>query len=225
MKYENVVPAVFLSRPNRFIAVVSLDGEEKVVHVKNTGRCRELLIPGSAVLCQRAANPSRKTRFDLICVWKGKRLVNMDSQAPNVAAGEWLASGGLGEIQNLRPETFHGDSRFDFSFTRNGRPCLLEVKGVTLEMDGMCAFPDAPTQRGAKHLQGLRRAVAEGYEAYVLFVIQMADVAYFRPHFETDPAFSAALAEASNAGVRILAYDCAVTETTMTIRNPVEVRL
>lgn len=225
MIYQNMVAGTFLSRPNRFIAKVEIDGREETVHVKNTGRCRELLIPGSAVLCQRAANPSRKTRFDLICVWKGNRLINMDSQAPNVAAGEWLASGGLGEIQNLRPETFHGDSRFDFSFTRNGRPCLLEVKGVTLEMDGMCAFPDAPTQRGAKHLQGLRRAVAEGYEAYVLFVIQMADAAYFRPHFETDPAFAAALAEASNAGVRILAYDCAVTETTMTIRNPVEVRL
>ncbi len=225
MIYQNMVAGTFLSRPNRFIAKVEIDGREETVHVKNTGRCRELLIPGSAVLCQRAANPSRKTRFDLICVWKGKRLVNMDSQAPNVAAGEWLASGGLGEIQNLRAETVHGDSRFDFSFTRNGRPCLLEVKGVTLEMDGMCAFPDAPTQRGAKHLQGLRRAVAEGYEAYVLFVIQMADVAYFRPHFETDPTFAAALAEASNAGVRILAYDCAVTETTMTIRNPVEVRL
>lgn len=225
MIYQNMVAGTFLSRPNRFIAKVEIDGREETVHVKNTGRCRELLIPGSAVLCQRAANPSRKTRFDLICVWKGKRLVNMDSQAPNVAAGEWLASGGLGEIQNLRAETVHGDSRFDFSFTRNGRPCLLEVKGVTLEMDGMCAFPDAPTQRGAKHLQGLRRAVAEGYEAYVLFVIQMADAAYFRPHFETDPAFAAALAEASNAGVRILAYDCAVTETTMTIRNPVEVRL
>ena len=225
MIYQNMVAGTFLSRPNRFIAKVEIDGREETVHVKNTGRCRELLIPGSAVLCQRAANPSRKTRFDLICVWKGKRLVNMDSQAPNVAAGEWLASGGLGEIQNLRPETFHGDSRFDFSFTRNGRPCLLEVKGVTLEMDGMCAFPDAPTQRGAKHLQGLRRAVAEGYEAYVLFVIQMADAAYFRPHFETDPAFAAALREAAAAGVQILAYDCAVTETTMTIRNPVEVRL
>ena len=225
MIYQNMVAGTFLSRPNRFIAKVEIDGREETVHVKNTGRCRELLIPGSAVLCQRAANPSRKTRFDLICVWKGKRLVNMDSQAPNVAAGEWLASGGLGEIQNLRAETVHGDSRFDFSFTRNGRPCLLEVKGVTLEMDGMCAFPDAPTQRGAKHLQGLRRAVAEGYEAYVLFVIQMADVAYFRPHFETDPAFAAALREAAAAGVQILAYDCAVTETTMTIRNPVEFRL
>ena len=225
MIYQNMVAGTFLSRPNRFIAKVEIDGREETVHVKNTGRCRELLIPGSAVLCQRAANPSRKTRFDLICVWKGKRLVNMDSQAPNVAAGEWLASGGLGEIQNLRAETVHGDSRFDFSFTRNGRPGLLEVKGVTLEMDGMCAFPDAPTQRGAKHLQGLRRAVAEGYEAYVLFVIQMADVAYFRPHFETDPAFAAALREAAAAGVQILAYDCVVTKTTMTIRNPVEVRL
>ena len=225
MIYENMVAGTFLSRPNRFIAKVEIAGREETVHVKNTGRCRELLIPGAAVLCQRAANPDRKTRFDLICVRKGKRLVNMDSQAPNIAAGEWLASGGLGEIRDLRPETVHGDSRFDFSFTKNGKPCLLEVKGVTLEEDGVCAFPDAPTQRGARHLQGLRRAVEEGYDAYVLFVIQMADVKYFRPHFETDPAFAAALSEAAAAGVQILAYDCAVTETTMTIRNPVEVRL
>ena len=225
MIYQNMVAGTFLSRPNRFIAKVRLNGREETVHVKNTGRCRELLIPGAAVLCQRAANPARKTRFDLICVWKGKRLVNMDSQAPNVAAGEWLASGALGEIRNLRPETVHGDSRFDFSFTRNGRPCLLEVKGVTLEEDGVCAFPDAPTQRGARHLQGLRRAVEEGYDAYVLFVIQMANVKYFRPHFETDPAFAAALSEAAAAGVQILAYDCAVTETTMALRRPVEVRL
>ena len=225
MIYQNMVAGTFLSRPNRFIAKVEIAGREETVHVKNTGRCRELLIPGAAVLCQQAANPDRKTRFDLICVWKGKRLVNMDSQAPNVAAGEWLASGGLGEIRDLRPETVHGDSRFDFSFTRNGKPCLLEVKGVTLEEDGVCAFPDAPTQRGARHLQGLRRAVEEGFDAYVLFVIQMADVKYFRPHFETDPAFAAALSEAAAAGVQILAYDCAVTETTMTIRNPVEVRL
>lgn len=225
MIYQNMVAGTFLSRPNRFIAKVEIAGREETVHVKNTGRCRELLIPGASVLCQQAANPDRKTRFDLICVWKGKRLVNMDSQAPNIAAGEWLASGGLGEIRDLRPETVHGDSRFDFSFTRNGKPCLLEVKGVTLEEDGVCAFPDAPTQRGARHLQGLRRAVEEGYDAYVLFVIQMADVKYFRPHFETDPAFAAALSEAAAAGVQILAYDCAVTETTMTLRRPVEVRL
>lgn len=225
MIYQNMVAGTFLSRPNRFIAKVEIAGQEETVHVKNTGRCRELLIPGAAVLCQRAANPDRKTRFDLICVRKENRLVNMDSQAPNTAAGEWLASGGLGEIQNLRPETVHGDSRFDFSFTRNGKPCLLEVKGVTLEKDGVCAFPDAPTQRGARHLQGLRRAVEEGFDAYVLFVIQMADVAYFRPHSETDPAFAAALVDAAAAGVRILAYDCAVTETTMALRKPVEVRL
>ena len=225
MIYQNMVAGTFLSRPNRFIAKVEIAGQEETVHVKNTGRCRELLIPGAAVLCQRAVNPDRKTRFDLICVRKGNRLVNMDSQAPNTAAGEWLASGGLGEIQNLRPETVHGDSRFDFSFTRNGKPCLLEVKGVTLEKDGVCAFPDAPTQRGARHLQGLRRAVEEGFDAYVLFVIQMADVAYFRPHSETDPAFAAALGEAAAAGVQILAYDCAVTETTMALRKPVEVRL
>ena len=177
------------------------------------------------VWCEKAGNPNRKTQYDLITVRKGSRLINMDSQAPNIAAKEWLLAGGLGEIQDLRPETFHGESRFDFSFTRNGIPCLLEVKGVTLETDGVCAFPDAPTQRGARHLQHLAQAVREGYETYVLFVIQMADVLYLHPNDATDPAFGAALRAASAAGVQILAMDCAVTENTMVIRDPVPVVL
>lgn len=225
MIYQNMVAGTFLSRPNRFIAKVEIAGREETVHVKNTGRCRELLIPGAAVLCQRAVNPDRKTRFDLICVRKENRLVNMDSQAPNTAAGEWLASGGLGEIQNLRPETVHGDSRFDFSFTRNGKPCLLEVKGVTLEKDGVCAFPDAPTQRGARHLQGLRRAVEEGFDAYVLFVIQMANVKYLHPNDRTDPDFGTALREAAAQGVTILAVTCRVSQDEMSISGSVPVHL
>ena len=225
MTYENMTPGIFLSRPNRFIAHIELDGAVEVCHVKNTGRCRELLIPGCTVWCQRSANPSRKTKFDLIAVQKGDRLINMDSQAPNKAAGEWLASGGLGEISDLRAEVKHGDSRYDFSFVKDGKRCFLEVKGCTLENDGVCAFPDAPTERGAKHIRGLTAAAGEGFGAYILFVIQMPDVKYIRPHDETDPAFGHALREAAQKGVTVLAMDCAVTPETMDIRLPVPVKL
>ena len=220
-----MVSGVFRSRPNRFIAHVEIGGEMQVVHVKNTGRCRELLVPGCRVWCQRADNPARKTQYDLIAVEKGTRLINMDSQAPNRAAGEWLASGGLGEIDNLRPETTHGDSRFDFSFTRAGNPCFLEVKGVTLEADGVCAFPDAPTQRGAKHLRGLAEAARQGYGAYVLFVIQMEDVKYLHPNDRTDPTFGTALREAAQHGVQVLAVQCRVTPESMEITEFVPVEL
>ena len=225
MVYPNMVAGEFVARPNRFIAHVIIDGELQVCHVKNTGRCRELLQPGAKVWCQKADNPNRKTAYDLIKVQKGERLINMDSQAPNVIAREWLLSGGLGAVENLRPETVHGDSRFDFSFTLNGKPCFLEVKGVTLEHDGVCAFPDAPTQRGTKHLKGLTEAVRQGCGAYVLFVIQMKDVKYIHPNDATDPAFGTALREAAAAGVHILAVDCHVTETATQIADPVEVRL
>lgn len=225
MRYANMVPGIFRKRPNRFIAHVEIDGQEQVVHVKNTGRCRELLVPGAAVWCQRSDNPARKTRYDLIAVEKGGRLINMDSQAPNTAAREWLESGGLGKIENLRPETVHGDSRFDFSFTLEGKPCFLEVKGVTLENDGVCAFPDAPTERGAKHLRGLAEAVRQGYGAYVLFVIQMADVKYLHPNDRTDPDFGTALREAAAQGVHIVAVECRVSEDTMEISGSVPVHL
>ena len=225
MKYNNMMPGRFLRRPNRFIAHVEIAGEEQVVHVKNTGRCRELLQPGAEVWCQESGNPNRKTKFDLITVRKGDRLINMDSQAPNIAAGEWLRSGGLGEIENLKAESVHGDSRFDFSFTKDGKQCFLEVKGVTLENDGVCAFPDAPTERGVKHLRGLTKLAKEGYGAFVLFVIQMPDVKYLHPNDGTDPAFGAALREAAENGVTVLAMDCAVTEDTMEIRLPVLVKL
>ena len=225
MHYPNMIPGIFRARPNRFIAHVEIGGREEIVHVKNTGRCRELLPPGAQVWCQESDNPARKTRFDLITVQKGHRLINMDSQAPNAAAKEWLSAGGLGPIENLKAEARHGDSRFDFAFEKDGVPCFLEVKGVTLETDGVCAFPDAPTERGVKHLQGLTKLAREGYGAYVLFVIQMADVHYLHPNDATDPAFGAALREAAAAGVHILAMDCAVTADTMTIRTPVEVRM
>ena len=225
MKYTGMVPGTFLKRPNRFIAHIEIDGQEEICHVKNTGRCRELLPVGAAVFCQRAANPDRKTKYDLITVKKGERLINMDSQAPNIAAGEWLTSGGLGEITDLKPETTHGGSRFDFSFVKDGKKCFLEVKGVTLENGGICAFPDAPTERGAKHLRELTQAVKDGYGAYALFVIQMDDVLYLHPNDNTDPNFGKALREAAQAGVQVLAMDCAVTIDTMEIQNPVEVRL
>ena len=225
MHYENMTPGVFLARPNRFIAHVEIDGVTEVVHVKNTGRCRELLVSGCTVYCQRSDNPGRKTNYDLIAVQKGERLINMDSQAPNKAAGEWLASGGLGPISELRAEVKHGDSRYDFSFRKDGRQCFLEVKGCTLENDGVCAFPDAPTERGTKHIRGLIRAAEEGFGAYILFVIQMSDVKYIRPHDETDPEFGKALRDAAAAGVQVLAMDCAVAPDTMDIRLPVLVKL
>jgi sugar fermentation stimulation protein A len=225
MHYENMVAGVFIARPNRFIAHVEIDRQMEVCHVKNTGRCRELLTPGAKVWCQRSGNPNRKTKYDLITVKKGDRLINMDSQAPNIAAGEWLLTGGLGDISDLKAEYTHRDSRFDFSFLLDGKRCFLEVKGVTLEDDGVCAFPDAPTERGVKHLKGLTQAAKEGYGAFVLFVIQMPDVKYLRPHDERDPAFGAALREAAENGVTVMAMDCGVTEDTMQIRLPVLVRL
>ena len=225
MKYKKMVRGTFLSRPNRFIAHIEIDGKEEICHVKNTGRCRELLRSGATVWCLDAASPARKTRFDLICVEKEGRLINMDSQAPNKAAGEWLAAGGLGQLSDLRAETSHGNSRFDFSFTRDGKPCFLEVKGVTLETDGICAFPDAPTVRGTKHLKELTALAKEGWGAYVLFVIQMQDVKYLHPNDATDPDFGKALREAALSGVQILAMDCLVTPDTMTINNPITVQL
>lgn len=216
-----MVKGKFLARPNRFIAHTEIDGKTEICHVKNTGRCKELLTPGATVWCEKSQNSARKTAFDLICVQKGSRLINMDSQAPNTAVKEWLLGGGLGNIENLKPESTFGNSRFDFSFVKDGKPCLLEVKGVTLENDGVCAFPDAPTVRGAKHLQELTALVKEGYSAYVLFVIQMEDVKYLHPNDATDPDFGQALRQAAQAGVQILAMDCKVTPDTMKINKPV----
>ena len=225
MKYASMIPGIFLARPNRFVAHVEIDGLTEVVHVKNTGRCRELLRVGAQVWCQKSDNPARKTKYELITVQKGHRLINMDSQAPNLAAKEWLAAGGLGKLENLRTETKHGDSRFDFSFLKDGKQSFLEVKGVTLENDGVCAFPDAPTERGAKHLRGLTEAAKEGFGAYVLFVIQMADVKQLFPNDATDPEFGKALREAAANGVEVLAVDCDITVDEMQIRDFVPVVL
>lgn len=226
MKYkEPIIQGIFRNRPNRFIAHIEINGETEICHVKNTGRCRELLPEGASVYCADCLSPTRKTRYDLIAVQKGSRLINMDSQAPNVAAAEWLKAGGLGSITNIKPETTFGDSRFDFSFVKDNKLCFLEVKGCTLENDGICSFPDAPTQRGTKHIRELIRLKQEGYGAYILFVIQMSDVVCLSPNDNTDPSFGTALRDAAKAGVEILAYDCTVTPDSMAIRTPVDVWL
>ena len=225
MKYERMVSGRFLRRPNRFVAYVEINGQEEICHVKNTGRCRELLTPGAEVWCAVSDNPARKTKFDLITVQKGDYLINMDSQAPNRVAKEWLERGGLGPAERVKPEQTFGSSRFDFYLERSGHGMYLEVKGVTLEDDGICRFPDAPTQRGTKHLRELIEARRAGFDAGVLFVIQMQPVKWLEPNDRTDPEFGKALREAAAAGVQVLAVDCAVTKDTMEIGAFVEVRL
>ena len=226
MNYENICKARFLSRPNRFIAYVELEGEHETVHVKNTGRCRELLQEGAEVYLAEAGNSGRKTKYDLVAVRKGDKLVNMDSAAPNAVVKEWLEGGGLfQEIQSIRPETTYKGSRFDFYAEKEHEKIFIEVKGVTLENDGVVSFPDAPSERAVKHVRELIEAVREGYRAYVLFVIQMKGVSYFEPNDRTHPEFGKALREAAAAGVQVLAYDCKVWESGMEIQDAVEVRL
>ena len=254
MRYEHTVRGRFLERPNRFIAYVEIDGQKTVCHVKNTGRCKELLIPGCTVILEfhpRAKEMGRKTEFDLIAVYKGSLLINMDSQAPNRAAWEWLeqlskkelpdpalqalqpfqAFGSLYLPREIRREVVHGDSRFDLAFTLENqktgglKPAFMEIKGVTLEENGIVRFPDAPTERGVKHLQGLSHAALEGFEVFVLFVIQMKGVTEFCPNDETHKAFGDALRSGAEAGLHILAYDCEVSEDSMKISSPVKVRL
>lgn len=206
MHYPSVQKARFLSRPNRFVAYVEWKGTTLLCHVKNTGRCKELLLPGAAVYLCESRNPARKTRFDLIAVEKNGALFNIDSQAPNQVAGEWLWDGGLGFFPSLvRPEQKFGASRLDFYYEAPERKGVLEVKGVTLEQDEMLYFPDAPTERGVKHLEELIKCKAAGYEAGVLFVIQTAKAKAFSPNWETHPAFGYALQRAHKAGVRVLA--------------------
>ena len=260
MKYNRVVPGVFLKRPNRFIAHVCIHGKEEVCHVKNTGRCKELLVPGCTVYCAVSDNPNRKTKFDLIAVEKKVEnhegdadqnttasddknalsanhknkfetdtvlLINMDSQAPNAAVKEWLASGAspFGQIDLLKPECRHGNSRFDFYLECNKRNIFIEVKGVTLEDDGVVLFPDAPTERGVKHVHELIQCHGEGYETYILFVVQMERARYFTPNRKTHPEFADALYEAKQAGVELLAYMCTVCPDEMKMDKPLESKL
>lgn len=226
MRYKNIIEAEFVSRPNRFIAVCLVNGREETVHVKNTGRCKELLKKGARVILEISDNPARKTKYDLIAVYKGRVLVNMDSQSPNRAAEEWLKGGGI--IKNpslIKPEKVYGASRIDFYIEGGGRRMFAEVKGVTLEHDGIACFPDAPTQRGTKHLNELIRAVHEGYEAAVVFVIQMKGCRVFTPNDITDRMFSDTLREAEKQGVKIIAVDCFVTPDSIHIDNEVKVNL
>lgn len=226
MDYRNIKKGRFLNRPNRFTAQVEIDGEEHTVHVKNTGRCRELLTPDATVFLEKSNNPLRKTQYDLVAVYKGNILVNMDSQSPNKAVGEWLRSGGLLENPTLvKPETKYGDSRLDFYIENEKEKMYAEVKGVTLEVDGVAKFPDAPTERGRKHLGELIKAKQEGYRAAAIFVIQMKGCKCFTPNTERDPAFAEELKRAYESGVEIIAVDCKVTPESITIDKKTEVLL
>lgn len=226
MKYSNITEAVFLSRPNRFIAYVDLDGKTEKVHVKNTGRCRELLTENAKVYLEKSTNAKRSTAYDLVAVKKGERIINMDSNAPNKAVGEWLSGKELfPTLREVRAEKTYKNSRFDFYVETQETKAFLEVKGVTLERDNAVYFPDAPSKRAVKHIEELIEAVLEGYEAYIIFVIQMEEVDYFAPNEETQPEFVQALKRAAKEGVKILAYDCEVTPGAMKIRKPVPVRL
>lgn len=226
MKYDKIKKATFISRPNRFVAYVNIDGTHTACHVKNTGRCRELLVPGVQVLLEESDNPARKYKYSLVTVKKGSRLVNMDSQAPNKIVGEWLKAGGLFRyIKLLKAECTYKKSRFDFYCEYENKRAFIEVKGVTLENGGIVSFPDAPTERGTKHINELIECMAEGYEAYIIFAVQMKDVLYFTPNEDHDPKFAKALREAAKAGVNIIALDCTVGEDSVEISGRVEVRL
>ena len=226
MKYERIETGKFVERPNRFIAYVEIAGQKETVHVKNTGRCAELLTPGAEVYVQKTDNPERKTRWDLIAVQKGERLINMDSQIPNKVVEEWIKKGNLfPNASVVRPETTYGNSRFDLYVEVDGRKIFIEVKGVTLEEDGVVRFPDAPTERGVKHVEELAEAVKAGYEAYLFFVVQMKEVKYFAPNMKTHAAFGEAMRRAKAQGVHILAYECQVEKDSIEITREVPVIL
>ena len=226
MTYDNIREGTFLSRPNRFVAEVEIEGKIEICHVKNTGRCRELLIPGTKVYANYVDSPTRSTKYDLITVQKGNRLINMDSQAPNKAFMEYLKSGKyIKNIDYIKAEEKYGSSRFDFYVEAEGRRVFLEVKGVTLEEGGVVLFPDAPTQRGVRHVNELAECTRHGYSAHAVFVVQMNDVTYFTPNNKTHPAFGEALISAKSAGVTITALCCDITPDSMVIRNEIPVKL
>ena len=231
MEYNKIKEAIFIERPNRFIAFCQVEGQREKVHVKNTGRCKELLLEGARVYLEESQNPTRKTKYSLITVEKDERLINIDSQAPNQVVDEALKKGQLclpgleGPLEVIKRESTYGTSRFDFYLETAGQKAFIEVKGVTLEEDNYVLFPDAPTERGLKHIKELIAARKEGYKCYVIFVIQMSGVTYFMPHKERHPEFAHALEEASKQGVHLLAYDCLVTPSSLTLGEGVEVRL
>lgn len=226
MKYDNILPAVFISRPNRFIAEVEIEGKREISHVKNTGRCRELLTEGAKVYVQRSDNPARKTKYDLISVFKKHELINMDSQAPNKVFGEWVSGGSfIKNISLIKPEFKYKNSRFDFYMEADERKIFAEIKGVTLEENGIVMFPDAPTERGVKHIRELCECIENGYEAYIFFIIQMKHCKFFTPNRFTHPEFADALIEAKKKGVNIKAMNCIVKPDELKVDRSVEVKL
>lgn len=226
MIYENIKKATFKSRPNRFIANIDLDGEEKVCHVKNTGRCKELLVPGCEIYVQDCSGKGRKTDYDLIAVIKNGILINMDSMAPNKVFHEFVSSGKFTpDVTYIKPESKYKNSRFDFYIEAGERKMYVEVKGVTLEDNGVVSFPDAPTERGVKHIHELCDCVLDGFEAHVVFVVQMSGVKYMRPNWDTHPEFGTALVEAEKRGVKLHAYQCFVSPNELRITVPVIIDL
>ncbi len=226
MKYDNMIKAIFKERLNRFIAKIDVEGEEVLAHVKNTGRCKELLVPNASVYVSFSNKETRKTKYDLIGVVKGDRLINMDSQAPNKVVQEWLEAGSyFPDLKLVKPEKTYGKSRFDFYIETSSERAFIEVKGATLEENGVVRFPDAPTERGVKHIYELIDCLKNGYEAYIIFVIQMKGVLYFMPNDDTHKAFGDALRKAEAEGVHILALDCHVTPDSLKLADFVEVRL
>ncbi|MBR2372882.1 MAG: DNA/RNA nuclease SfsA [Lentisphaeria bacterium] len=231
MKYQNIEKGKFLIRRNRFVAEVEISGRQETVHVKNTGRCRELLLPGSEVFLTRAENPERKTRYDLIAVSKERNkktplLINMDSQIPNAAAMEYLQTSGIFSHNAVfKREVTYKNSRFDIFVEDGSRKIFIEVKGVTLENNGVALFPDAPTERGVKHLEELAQSVEEGFEAWVFFVIQMKEIKYFTPNDTMHSEFGTALRHAAGSGVKVIAMDCLITPDSIKIDAPVKVEL
>ena len=226
MYYSNIQPAIFLRRPNRFIAHIEVNGIEEVCHVKNTGRCKELLTDRATIYVQHHDDSKRKTKYSLIAVEKGNLLINMDSQAPNKVVGEWIKEREpFGEVKLLKPECKYGNSRFDFYLETATDKMFIEVKGVTLEEEGVVRFPDAPTERGIKHLEELVACTKAGYKAAVIFVVQMEGMCHFEPNYKTHPAFGEALMRAQAEGVEVLAYECSVTPDTLAITKAIPVQL
>ncbi|MCL1811443.1 MAG: DNA/RNA nuclease SfsA [Methanomassiliicoccaceae archaeon] len=225
MRYENVLTGTFIERPNRFTAYVEIGGKREKCHVKNTGRCREILVPGAETILAVSDNPERSTKYDLIGVYKGNMLLNIDSQAPNAVMRESIHSiPGFEDADEVRPEYKYGNSRIDIFAKAGDRKMLMEVKGVTLDKDGVALFPDAPTERGLKHVKELGSSVGDGYEAYIMFLIQMSGPKVFSPHYEMHESFAEEVERAQSLGVKVLAYDSLVTEDSISLGNPIEVR-
>lgn len=226
MRYENITQGIFLERPNRFIAYVDIDGVKTVCHVKNTGRCKELLVAGARVILEKSNNPLRKTAYDLIAVYKGDMLINIDSVAPNKVFGEWAEkSGFFGDISYIKPECVYKSSRFDYYIEAQGKRIFVEVKGVTLENDGVLSFPDAPTERGIKHIKELMDAAENGFEAFIFFVVQMEHCKYFTPNVQRHKAFAEVLRTAAEKGVNVKCVTCKVLPDQMDIFDFAEVRI